>query len=276
MEKERAIINKAVRKLPRGELRVWKNGSGRISQFRQYQYEGETHLKGIGRDLEQVYALAHKAYLIAKLRRLEENMRILKAGSRKLLSLDPEDILRDLPKNYGVLDLLRVIEPATAAAADRPNPVFDRSVRPVPAALDLGSSDVREWASRPYCANTKNLHLKVHTTSKGVACRSKNEVLMLEKYDSLSVPYHYDEVVFLKDRYASPDVIFPDPDGRLIYHEHAGLRSDGYLRDLADKVRSYASCGILPGDNLIVTFDHEDGGINMDLIESLIRDRLRR
>lgn len=275
LEKERIQTNKAIRKLPRGMLRIWKNGSGRMQQFRQYQYEGKLRLKSINSDPEQVYALAHKSYLMEKLRRIEENIRILKENGPKLCSLDPEDILRSLPKNYGTLNPLRVIDPNVAAAPDYPNPVFDKSLLPKPAALSIGSMDSRDWASQPYCANTKNLHRKIHMTARGVACRSKNEVLVLEKYDALQIPYHYDEVVQLPDRYVSPDVIFPDPCGMLIYHEHAGLQTEEYLNDLSEKIRAYAACGILPGHNLIVTFDHDDGGINMDMIESLIKDKIR-
>ena len=275
LEKERIQTNKAIRKLPRGMLRIWKNGSGRIQQFRQYQYEGTLRLKSINFDPEQVYALAHKSYLMEKLRRIEKNIRILKGDGPKLCSLDPEDILRSLPKNYGTLNPLRVIDPNVAAVPDYPNPVFDKSLLPKPAALSIGSMDPRDWAAQPYCANTKNLHRKIHMTARGVACRSKNEVLVLEKYDALQIPYHYDEVVQLPDRYVSPDVIFPDPYGMLIYHEHAGLQTEEYLNDFSEKIQAYAACGILPGYNLIVTFDHDDGGINMDMIESLIKDKIR-
>ena len=275
LEKERVQTNKALRKLPRGMLRIWKNGSGRTMQFRQYQYEGKTRLKSIGSDPEQVYALAHKTYLMEKLRRIEANLRILKAEGSKLLSLDPEEILRSLPKNYGTLNPLRVVDPDAVKSPDYPHPVFDKSIVPKPAALSIGRMDAREWAAQPYCANTKNLHQKIHTTGRGVACRSKNEALILEKYDALKILYHYDEVVLLPDGYVSPDVIFPDPYGMLIYHEHAGMRTESYLNDLADKIQAYAACGILPGYNLIVTFDHEDGGVNMDMIEALLRDKTR-
>ena len=61
----------------------------------------------------------------------------------------------------------------------------------------------------------------------------------------------------------------------LIYHEHAGLQTEEYLNDFSEKIQAYAACGILPGHNLIVTFDHDDGGINMDMIESLIKDKMR-
>ena len=42
---------------------------------------------------------------------------------------------------------------------------------------------------------------------------------------------------------------------------------------MKDKLQAYISCSIIPGDNLIVTFDHDDGGINMELIMQLIKDK---
>ena len=273
LEKERQIINKALRKLPRGTLRIWRNGGGRIMRFREYYYEKEKKLKSLGREDPLVYALAHKKYLTEKLRRIEENIRVIQKSGRRLLSLDPADILASLPAHYDLLDPVRVIDPDSFRPKDYPNPVFDKSILPRPAALKLIGQSAEEWARTPYAANTINLHLKIHTTSRGILCRSKNEVLLLEGYDALGIPYHYDEVVLLEDRYVSPDTIFPSRSGRLIYHEHAGLRTDGYLADMKDKLQAYISCSIIPGDNLIVTFDHDDGGINMELIMQLIKDK---
>ena len=52
------------------------------------------------------------------------------------------------------------------------------------------------------------------------------------------------------------------------------MRDDGYREDLMDKLALYASAGIRLGENLIVTFDDEKGGVNMELVEAMLRDRM--
>lgn len=173
-EKERALGNKALKQLPRGDLRITRNGPGRISIFREYYYENTRKRKGIGSDKELVYQLAHKAFLQEKLRRLDKNILRLRQMKTGLLSLDPADILAALPKHFDILAPQRVI----AARADR----------------------------------------------------------------------------------------------RLIYHEHAGYQTDDYQQGLLEKLQLYAAAGIYLGVNLILTFDDENGGINLPLVDALIRD----
>ena len=95
----------------------------------------------------------------------------------------------------------------------------------------------------------------------------------MERYDAMKIPYHYDEVIEIGGRLRSPDIGFARPDRKIIYHEHAGLKTQEYQDELMDILRLYASAGIRLGDNLILTFDDENGGINLQLVDALIRDR---
>ncbi len=271
-EKERDLGNKALKQLPRGSLRITQNGPARISFFRESRYESSRKRKGIGRDEALIYQLAHKEYLQEKLRRLNINIQSLRQMKTQLLSLDPEDIAASLPKHFDLLDIRRVAVPEVVLKIEYPNPVFDNSIAPRPAALDTGGLSPSAWARMPYCANTRNLEHLVHRTSKGLLGRSKGEVLVLEKYDGMEIPYHYDEVIEINGRYCSPDVIFARRDLRLIYHEHAGLKTEAYRQALMDKLQLYASAGIHLGENLILTFDNENGGINLQLVDAMIRE----
>ena len=272
-EKEKALSNRVLKQLPRGNLRVTRNGPGRISFFREYRYESTKKRKGIGRDEEMIYRLAHKAFLQEKVRRLDENIRRLRQMKTDLLSLDPADILSTMPAHFDLLDAKRVIEAEKADRLDYPNPVFDKSIPPRKAPLHTGDLSPREWARQPYCANTKNMDHLTHRTAKGLWTRSKGEVAIVERYDALEIPYHYNEVLDFNGRQRSPDFGFARPDRKIIYHEHAGLKTQEYRDGLMDKLQLYASAGIRLGDNLILTFDDENGGINLQLVEALIRDR---
>lgn len=272
-EKEKALSNRALKQMPRGDLRITRNGPRRISIFREYRYESAKKRKGIGRDEEMIYRLAHKAFLQEKIRRLDENIRRLRRMKTNLLSLDPAEILSVMPAHFDMLDAARVIDPGSADRIGYPNPVFDKSVPPRRAPLNTGDLSPQEWARLPYCANTKNMDRLIHRTAKGLRTRSKGEVAVVERYDAMKIPYHYDEVIEIGGRLRSPDIGFARPDRKIIYHEHAGLKTQEYQDELMDKLRLYASAGIRLGDNLILTFDDENGGINLQLVDALIRDR---
>ena len=273
-EQERILSNSALKQLPRGDLRITRNGPGRISFFREYRYETAKKRKGIGRDENMIYLLAHKAFLQEKIRRLDHNISVLRKKKTELLPLDPAEIVACLPKHFDLLETKRIIEPGITDKSDYPNPVFDKSIPPRHAPLDTGGLSPLDWARLPYCANTKNMEHLIHRAARGFYSRSKGEVAVLDRYDALGVPYHYDEVIEIGGHYCSPDIVATRADCRLIYHEHAGLKSDGYREDLQEKLRLYASAGIVLGDNLILTFDNEYGGINVPLADALIRDRL--
>ncbi len=62
--------------------------------------------------------------------------------------------------------------------------------------------------------------------------------------------------------------------GKLYFHEHVGMAgSTPYLQDFQDKLKLYHACGIVPWDNLIITYDDPRSGINISLIEALLKDR---
>ncbi|MCR4805940.1 MAG: hypothetical protein K5981_09895, partial [Clostridia bacterium] len=254
MESEYERGNIELKQLPRGVLRITRNGPKRISFFREYQYEGVRKRKGIGLDEALIYQLAHKAYLQEKQRRLAANAEKLKNMRDGLESLESCDILQAMPRHFDLLDARRVISGEQLKTQDFPHPVFDGSILPERAGLDTGGLSLKDWAEKPYCANTKRMEHLVHRTSRGILCRSKSEVAILELYDRLGLVYHYDEVVEIDGYYRAPDFRFVRPDRKLIYHEHAGLLDEAYRDDLMDKLMIYRLAGIEQGKNLILTF----------------------
>ena len=70
-----------------------------------------------------------------------------------------------------------------------------------------------------------------------------------------------------------PDFTIKRPrDGKIIYWEHLGMTADAaYLESNIKKMRQYAEVGITPWDNLIITYDQSDGGIDVKIIDALIR-----
>ena len=93
----------------------------------------------------------------------------------------------------------------------------------------------------------------------------------MELYYKLGIPHHYDELLVMNGRQISPDFNGARADGTIIYHEHAGLHSDEYRVRDEQKRHNYADAGILPGVNLIYTYDDENGNLNMKLAEEQLK-----
>ena len=73
----------------------------------------------------------------------------------------------------------------------------------------------------------------------------------------------------------SPDIVFAGRGGRLYYLEHFGLIGDpSYFEDQVIKLQIYISHGIVPGDNLILSFELPGGGIDLRAIRFEISSRL--
>ena len=61
-------------------------------------------------------------------------------------------------------------------------------------------------------------------------------------------------------------------DGKIIYWEHCGMMDDpGYRARNKKKLKEYEEAGIVPWDNLIVTYDTIEGGLRGDLVEAMIK-----
>jgi len=266
------IVKNALRKAPKGALKIQKNGE--YDSFLRVTYgEGGRIRKGIGKDEELVYKLANKAYLEELERRLSRNIEALEKCVRNSVSVENENILSAMPKHFDCLDSSRLISLRSEDTKAYQHPVRDKSIMPVGALLMLGDMDPEKWACMPYAENTKFLEYKTHYSARGLACRSKSEAALLDFYDHMGIRYHYDEVIGINGRYLSPDIKGVRADGMFIYHEHAGLQDAGYRNDLQWKLDVYSSAGIVLGKNLILTFDDEYGRINLKLAATIIEDR---
>ncbi len=269
LQKERRLVYKSLSRCPEGDLMVTVvNGKPKI--FQVINVDGTKKRRGIGRDPELIGKLSHKALLKEKLRRIDINIRIAKRSAALSLSLEPEELLAAMPKHFDLLNE-DIILTGRNGSTNWPHPSRDPNILALPPALTTGRLGPEEWAALPYCENTSHLKHKIHKGPHGILCRSKSEVLIVEIYYALNIPFHYDETISVGAYTRSPDFIGARPDGKLIYHEHAGRNDDDYMRDLVWKLKLYDSVGIRLGKNLILTFDNDDGSLDLDLIRAQLK-----
>ena len=272
MQNEAQKVRRELKSMPKGCLLIQMKGQKPEYLKVSYNNDGTRKRIYLNSDMQQVYKLAHKAYLEEKLKRLEYNAVLLAKVSSKWMSPEDADVLKELPKHSELLEPRAVINPSfTPELEFRPQPVNDGSVEPVDALLSIGSTDIGEWAVKPYCTNTKFEENKIHRSSNGVSCRSKGEVALIELCNMLGYLYHYDETVRVGGRLRSPDLIIARRDGSLVYVEHRGWRGEEYERANFEKDRLYFNAGIRQGLNYLITFESDDGGINVELVKMQLR-----
>ena len=258
-----------LRGLPKGTLTLSKNGKY-MRFLHVYKENGKWLQKSITSQPEKVQSLARAAFLRESIRRIDRNALLLNDLKRDLLPLDETAVLRSLPQVYETLPS-EYFTHANGSKLFCPNPVTDGSVRVREASLTTEGLSAREWGLHPYAANTKYLEKKNKRLANGLLVRSKSEGEIAERYLQRGICFHYDEIVRIGKRILSPDFIFARPDGFLIYHEHFGRTDDPrYNRDVFIKLQLYASVGIVPWRNLILTYERADEGLDYRLLEAEI------
>lgn len=61
----------------------------------------------------------------------------------------------------------------------------------------------------------------------------------------------------------------------MFYWEHEGMtQSEEYMRYQMYKNQMYSQAGIVPWDNLIITYDTVYGSVDLRIVESEIRNKL--
>jgi hypothetical protein len=120
----------------------------------------------------------------------------------------------------------------------------------------------------------------IHKTRKGIAVRSKSEVIIADLLFSKNIEFQYEQALAMPDGSQRwPDfTIVDDTTGTTIYWEHLGmLQRPSYRRKWQAKLAWYKSHGILPHSEgggpdgtLVTTEDGEDGSISSADIEALV------
>ena len=113
---------------------------------------------------------------------------------------------------------------------------------------------------------------KVHTTSDHTKVRSLSELIIYEFLKSEGVPFLYESPVVINGQLRFADFkIARASDRRLVLWEHFGMMTDeDYAVEAKNKMFAYASNGYWPYDNLIITYDFSDGGVDLADLKTML------
>ena len=121
----------------------------------------------------------------------------------------------------------------------------------------------------------------IHRTSKGLAVRSKSELLIAEAIGSAGVAFEYEKPLTLGGQTRYPDFTIEDEiSGRTVYWEHLGmLAREDYRQAWEKKLAWYRANDIYPvGENdggeamLVITTDSAESGLDMTQIKKVISE----
>lgn len=153
---------------------------------------------------------------------------------------------------------------------------------------DYSSVECSETARRftclfnaPYIVEHKKKFYEsslIHKTLKGELVRSKSEVIIANMLFEAGIEYEYEKQLDLgEDGIRIPDFTIEDAEsGTCFYWEHCGMLGDkGYNMYWRQKQELYKKHGIIEGENLIVSKDLPNGGIDSEKIKKMIEEKLR-
>lgn len=242
MKKRSDFVNKQISAMREGRLLITRRGNG--TEYFQEQYiKGKRIRRSIGKDRRLVAELACKQYMIVQLDLLDENILLVESILSKFVEPSHENIRARL----------------TGRLAELPDSMF---------------AEKTPWRNS-YNQSSYMPEARIHTTSRGLKVRSKSELLIAEKFYEYEVQFRYEEILQVGKHVLVPDFTVRRRDGKMFYWEHCGRTHDRqYIEHHHWKMNLYEGVGIVPWDNLIVTYDNEAGSINLAVAEAEIRTKL--
>ena len=146
--------------------------------------------------------------------------------------------------------------------------------------LYLGAEDrIHKWQEEEfscYLAHPENLRFE---TDRGEMVRSKSELILANLFHQYKdkISYKYERPLELKD-HGECKVIHPDftllnlKTGKLVYWEHAGRMDDAkYAEGFLRKMNLYIFNHIMPGENLIITYESYMSPMDTGIVKILLQ-----
>ena len=232
------------------------HGNG-VVQYQQALHtdDGRCMRKLITQDSHLVKSLARKVYLEKEAQILESDIRMIRQILERYMNPDAESVLRALPKRFQNL-------PQDWFWYNSPEAALQR--------------ELDEWTAAPYEQSTYKPEHKNKRTSRGLMVRSMGEVVCAERFYHHELYFRYEEVLRIGDYEFAPDFKFKRRrDCKIIYWEHCGKPYDpDYMQRHKWKLSMYETVGIVPWDNLIVTYSDRNNNSDVQIIESEIINKL--
>ncbi len=241
-------IGKRLKDSPKGSLCVRiKNGKPYYTQVASTK--GKQYQRGITKKPEIIEGLIKRQLLEAELDARNHQQELMRVIQKQWPEFDLQQEISSLKRKYpSITDAM-----ISCALAEQES----------------------AWASEPFEQSDYRPEERRQINSHGLKVRSKSEVLITEKFYEHKIAFRYEQVIEIGKIKLNPDFTIRRSDGKIFIWEHEGLtNSQEYLNWQQRKAQLYASIGIVPWDNLIVTYDKPDGVIDLRIVEFEIINKL--
>ncbi len=117
---------------------------------------------------------------------------------------------------------------------------------------------------------------RTEMTCAGISVRSKSESMIVVVLFENGIPFIYESLLYLDGSVCFPDFTIRDiTSGQVFYYEHFGMMDNPeYCHAAFKKLEVYANHGIIPGFNLITTFETKDHKLSFPMIQDALRPLL--
>ena len=178
------------------------------------------------------------------------------------------DISLNVKRITGLLEKFRPVNPE--AVIGRLPKSYRADFFPDISLFDFARSD--DWDITDYPKSRSHPEQLKHTTLKGDKVRSKSELNIANMLYTKGIPYHYEELVRLRDCTVAADFkIAVRSENRFVLLEHIGmLGNEDYEKVFVLKFIDYVKSGYVPWRDVFFTFDSGDGKIDSHAIDALI------
>lgn len=141
--------------------------------------------------------------------------------------------------------------------------------------IDYSDEDyIKKWLDVDYEKKEIQTSSAVFITDRGEQVRSKSELTIANMLYKYGIPYKYECPIKIKNNI----IIHPDftvlnvKKRKVLYWEHRGMMDDrDYARHTVQRLKDFASAGIIIGDNLIITEETVASPLGTNEIENVIK-----
>ena len=220
--------------------------------------EGQTRLEYLGSDRkDEISKLARKLHV----------KKLIKTASSEISQI--ARCLRDLQGGRGLSDI------------DDVYPSLHDAVREMVGPEETTFDGYAKWwkADRAKGRSGKKYINYPLTTANGEVVKSKSEVIIADRLKAAGVPYVYEYKTVMDDEWEN--MTYPDfyvlnkRTGQEYFWEHFGMMDDEkYCMNSQFKLEQYAKKNLVPGKNLIVSFEGSKRALSTKYVDFLIKSYL--
>lgn len=134
--------------------------------------------------------------------------------------------------------------------------------------------ELENWMNEKYEKNGSHPENLVVKGTQGKFLRSKSEAIIDKVLYTNGIPFRYEDKLVLENTFLYPDFTTRHPKtGQVYYWEHFGLMDQPeYINRACQKIKLYCENGIIPGINLILTYETKENPLSIDQVEKIVKE----